>query len=450
MGKYFGTDGVRGVANGELTPELVFRLGRSGGSALTRNRQGKRPAVLIGRDTRISGEMLEAALVAGLLSIGADVYRLGVISTPGVAYLTKARGADAGVMISASHNPVEDNGIKFFGGDGFKLSDEMEAEIESLLDADEDRFPRPVGADVGTVQDDLEGGQAYLAHLRSTVDGRFEGLKVVLDCANGAVSRLAPRLFRDLGADAVVLAHRPDGLNINEDCGSTHPEGIQRAVLEHRADLGLSFDGDADRLIAVDEKGAIVDGDHLLFILAEFMKKRHRLKNNTVVSTVMSNLGFYKALEKRGVEAKATQVGDRYVLEEMLQGGYNLGGEQSGHIVMLDFSTTGDGMLSAIQLMNAIKAESKPLSELARGMSKYPQLLVNVQVADKSKLAGNPRIEGAIRSAEGRMGGSGRVLVRPSGTESLVRVMAEGPNEQELAGFVDRIVEVIKEELEVG
>ncbi|QJD84629.1 phosphoglucosamine mutase [Cohnella herbarum] len=448
MGKYFGTDGVRGVANRDLTPELVFRLGRSGGSVLTRNKQGKRPTLLIGRDTRISGEMLEAALVAGLLSMGADVIRVGIISTPGVAYLTKSRGADAGVMISASHNPVEDNGIKFFGGDGFKLSDEMESEIESLLDADEDRIPRPIGADVGAVQDDPEGGQAYLSYLKSTVNQRFEGLKVVLDCANGAVSALAPRLFRDLGADTIVLAHQPDGLNINEDCGSTHPEAVQRAVVEHRADLGLSFDGDADRLIAVDEKGTIVDGDHILYILAEFMKKKHRLKNNTVVSTVMSNLGFYKALEKQGVEAKQTKVGDRYVLEEMVQGGYNLGGEQSGHIVMLDYSTTGDGMLCAIQLMNVMKSQSEPLSGLAQCMTKYPQLLVNVQVEDKSKLAGNPKIEEAVRSVENKMGGSGRVLVRPSGTESIVRVMAEGPSEQELASFVDHIVDVIKEELE--
>ncbi|XID90348.1 phosphoglucosamine mutase [Paenibacillaceae bacterium WGS1546] len=448
MGKYFGTDGVRGVANGKLTPELVFRLGRTGGYALTRNKQGKRPAILIGRDTRISGEMLEAALVAGLLSIGADVVRLGIISTPGVAYLTKSRGADAGVMISASHNPVEDNGIKFFGGDGFKLSDEIEAEIEALLDADEDRIPRPIGADVGTVRDDPEGEQDYLSYLKLTVNHRFEGLKVVVDCANGAVSRLAPRLFYDLGADTVVLANLPDGLNINKNCGSTHPEAVQRAVLQHRADLGLSFDGDADRLIAVDEKGAIVDGDHILYILAEFMKKKQRLNNNTVVSTVMSNLGFYKALESKGVEAKQTKVGDRYVLEEMVQGGYNLGGEQSGHIVMLDYSTTGDGMLCAIQLMNVLKSEAKPLSELAQCMTKYPQLLVNVQVEDKSKLAGNPIIEEAVRSVENRMGGSGRVLVRPSGTESIVRVMAEGPDEQELASFVDQIVDVVKEQLE--
>ncbi|RXZ82075.1 phosphoglucosamine mutase [Paenibacillaceae bacterium] len=447
MGKYFGTDGVRGVANAQLSPELVFRLGRAGGYVLTRNKQGGRPKVVIGRDTRISGKMLEAALVAGLLSIGADVKRVGVISTPGVAYLTKLRGADAGVMISASHNPVEDNGIKFFGGDGFKLSDEIEAEIEALLDTDDDSIPRPIGADVGTVRDDLEGGQAYLSYLKSTVKQRFEGLKVVVDCANGAVSALAPQLLRDLGAETIVLAHQPDGLNINKECGSTHPEAVQQAVVEHRAHLGLSFDGDADRLIAIDEKGAIVDGDHILFILAEFMKNNGGLRNNTVVSTVMSNLGFYKALEKSGVEARQTKVGDRYVLEEMVQGGYNLGGEQSGHIVLLDYNTTGDGMLCAIQLMDVMKSLSEPLSELAGGMTKYPQLLVNVQVADKSRLAGNEKIEDAIRSVEHRMGGNGRVLVRPSGTESIVRVMAEGPNEQELADFVDFIVGVVKDEL---
>jgi len=447
MGKYFGTDGVRGVANGKLSPELVFRLGRFGGYVLTRNKQGNRPKIVIGRDTRISGEMLEAALVAGLLSIGADVIRLGVISTPGVAFLTKSRGADAGVMISASHNPVEDNGIKFFGSDGFKLSDEIEAEIESLLDTNEDLVARPVGAGVGRVQDDLGGGDAYIAYLKSTVQQRFEGLKVVVDCANGAVSTLAPQLFRELGAETILLAHQPDGLNINKDCGSTHPEAVQQAVLDHQADLGLSFDGDADRLIAIDEKGEIVDGDHILFVLAESMKRNNQLNNNTVVSTVMSNLGFYKALEKSGVGAKQTKVGDRYVLEEMVQGGYNLGGEQSGHIVMLDYNTTGDGMLCAIQLMDVMKSASKSLSQLTQGMNKYPQLLVNVQVEDKSRLAGNLKIDEAIRSVEDKMSGSGRVLVRPSGTESIVRVMAECPNEQELASHVGHIVDVIKGEL---
>lgn len=448
MGKYFGTDGVRGVANRELTPELAFRLGRAGGYALTRKRQGERPQVLIGRDTRISGEMLEAALVAGLLSIGADVVSLGVISTPGVAYLTRVRSADAGVMISASHNPAKDNGIKFFGGDGFKLSDQLEAEIEALLDETEDRCPRPVGAAVGRGRRDAGGADAYLAYLQSTVEQRFDGMKVVLDCAHGAASSLAPRLLREMGADVVGLAAQPDGLNINQDCGSTHPEALQQAVVEHGAALGLSFDGDADRLIAVDEKGEIVDGDHLLYILALALQQQRRLKHGTVVSTVMSNLGLYKALEQSGLAARQTKVGDRYVLEAMLQGGYNLGGEQSGHIVMLDYSTTGDGMLCALQLMAAMKEAAKPLSELAAGLVKYPQLLVNVRVEDKSRLAGNAVVEAAVQSAEERMGGNGRVLVRPSGTEPLVRVMAEGANEQELSLLVDGIVQVIREELE--
>ena len=447
MGKYFGTDGVRGVANKELTPELAFKLGRCGGFVLTKDKQGTRPKVIIGRDTRISGHMLEGALTAGLLSIGVEVMRLGVISTPGVAFLTRALGADAGVMISASHNPVPDNGIKFFGGDGFKLTDELEAEIEALIDAEEDTLPRPVGAEMGVVMDYREGGQKYISHLKTTVKNKFENLKVVLDCANGAVSSIAPQLFCDLGADAILLANNPDGLNINEGCGSTHPEKLQEAVLEHNADLGLSFDGDADRLIAVDEKGNIIDGDHIMFILADSMAKNMKLKRNTVVSTVMSNIGFYKAIEDANIEAKQTKVGDRYVMEEMIKGGYSLGGEQSGHIIMLDYNTTGDGMLTAIQLLDVIVSEGKPLSQLASRMRKYPQILVNVPVVDKSKLEGNERIIEAIGKVEEQLGNSGRVLVRPSGTEPIVRVMAEGPSEEELQHYVDRIVEVVKTEL---
>jgi phosphoglucosamine mutase len=447
MGKYFGTDGVRGVANKELTPELAFRLGRCGGYVLTKGRSEHRPKVIIGRDTRISGHMLEGALVAGLLSIGVEVMRLGVISTPGVAYLTRALGADAGVMISASHNPVSDNGIKFFGGDGLKLSDEKEDEIESLLDAGIDELPRPIAGDIGTVMDYREGGLKYISYLKTTVKNRFNGLKVVLDCANGAVSSIAPQLFADLDADTILLANNPDGLNINEGCGSTHPEKLQQAVIEHKADIGLAFDGDADRLIAVDDKGHLIDGDHIMFILADAMAKSHKLKQNTVVSTVMSNIGFYKAIEHAGIEAKQTKVGDRYVMEEMLKGGYNLGGEQSGHIIMLDYNTTGDGMLTGIQLLDVIKAEGKPLSQLASRMRKFPQLLVNVRVVDKSKLEGNEKIEEAIRSVEEKLGDSGRVLVRPSGTEPIVRVMAEGPDEAELKLYVDCISEVVKNEL---
>ena len=448
MGKYFGTDGVRGVANKELTPELAFKLGRCGGYVLTKDKKEKRPKVIIGRDTRISGHMLEGALVAGLLSIGVEVMRLGVISTPGVAFLTRALGADAGVMISASHNPVADNGIKFFGGDGFKLSDEMELEIEALLDAEQDHLPRPVGAEIGAVMDYREGGQKYISYLKTSVKNSFDGLKVVLDCANGAVSSIAPQLFCDLGADTVLIANNPDGLNINEGCGSTHPEKLQQAVLEHKADVGLSFDGDADRLIAVDEKGNLVDGDHIMYILAEAMSKTLRLKQNTVVSTVMSNIGFYKAVEQAGIEAKQTKVGDRYVMEEMIKGGYNLGGEQSGHIIMLDYNTTGDGMLTGIQLLDVLVSEGKPLSELAARMRKFPQILINVRVEDKSKLNGNERVEQAIRDVEEKLGDSGRVLVRPSGTEPIVRVMAEGPDEALLQKYVDSIVEVVKMELQ--
>ncbi|HJV47081.1 MAG TPA: phosphoglucosamine mutase [Bacillota bacterium] len=447
MGKYFGTDGVRGVANKELTPELSFKLGRCGGYVLTKDKKEKRPKVLIGRDTRISGHMLEGALVAGLLSIGVEVMRLGVISTPGVAYLTRALGADAGVMISASHNPVADNGIKFFGGDGFKLSDEKEAEIEELLDAPDDTLPRPVGGDIGAVMDYKEGGLKYISYLKTTVKNRFDGLKVVLDCSNGAVSSMAPQLFCDLDADTILLANNPDGLNINEGCGSTHPEKLQQAVIENKADLGLAFDGDADRLIAVDDKGNIVDGDQIMFILADAMARYHKLKQNTVVSTVMSNIGFYKAIEQAGIEAKQTKVGDRYVMEEMLKGGYNLGGEQSGHIIMLDYNTTGDGMLTAIQLLDVLKAEGKSISQLASRMRQYPQILINVRVIDKSKLEGNEKITEAIQEVEALLGDSGRVLVRPSGTEPIVRVMAEGPDEEELQQFVDKIVEVVKAEL---
>lgn len=450
MGKYFGTDGVRGVANQGLQPELAYRLGRCGGYVLIKDKKEKRPRVIIGRDTRISGHMLEGALVAGLLSNGIDVIRLGVIPTPGVAYLTKALQANAGVMISASHNPVDDNGIKFFGGDGFKLSDKMEAEIEALIDADEDILPRPIGSEIGTVTDYHEGAQQYISYLKTTVNNKFNHMKIVLDCANGAGSFMAPQLFRELGAEVILLANHPDGLNINEGCGSTHPECVQLAVLEYKADLGLSFDGDADRLIAVDEQGNIVDGDHILFILAEAMSKNGSLKHKMLVSTVMSNIGLYKALQKTGIESKQSKVGDRYVLEEMLKGGYNLGGEQSGHIIMLDYNTTGDGMLTAVQLVDVLKAEDKILSQLASRMQKFPQLLVNVRVENKDKLQGNSKIREAIRSVEEKLGDNGRVLVRPSGTESLIRVMAEGPDEHELQQYVESIVETIKAELTVS
>ncbi|WP_028402096.1 phosphoglucosamine mutase [Ectobacillus panaciterrae] len=445
MGKYFGTDGVRGVANSELTPELAFKIGRFGGYVLTKNTE--RPKVLIGRDTRVSGHMLEGALVAGLLSIGAEVMRLGVISTPGVAYLTKALGAQAGVMISASHNPVQDNGIKFFGPDGFKLSDEQEYEIEELLDKEIDELPRPVGGDLGQVNDYFEGGQKYLQYLKQTVDEDFSGLHVALDCAHGATSSLAPYLFADLEADISTMGTSPNGVNINEGVGSTHPEALAAFLKEKGAHVGLAFDGDGDRLIAVDENGDIVDGDQIMYICAKYMKETGRLKYNTVVSTVMSNLGFYKAVEANDIKSAQTGVGDRYVMEEMRKGGYNLGGEQSGHIIFLDHITTGDGMLSAIQLVNIMKATGKPLSQLAGEMKKFPQLLVNVRVTDKKQALENERIQEEIRAVEKEMDGNGRVLVRPSGTEPLIRVMAEAPSQELCAQYVNRIVDVVKSEV---
>lgn len=445
MGKYFGTDGVRGVANSELTPELAFKLGRFGGYVLTKDKE--RPKVLIGRDTRVSGHMLEGALVAGLLSIGAEVMRLGVISTPGVAYLTKATGAQAGVMISASHNPVADNGIKFFGPDGFKLSDEQELEIENLMDLEVDDLPRPVGADLGQVNDYFEGGQKYLQHLKQTADEDFSGIHVALDCAHGATSSLATYLFADLDADLSTMGASPNGLNINEGVGSTHPEALAEFLKEKGADVGLSFDGDGDRLIAIDENGEIVDGDQIMYICAKYMKEHGQLKQGTVVSTVMSNLGFYKALEVQGIQSVPTAVGDRYVVEEMRKSGYNLGGEQSGHIIFLDYNTTGDGLLTGVQLINIMKITQKPLSELASEMKKFPQKLVNIRVKDKYHVTDNETVKSVIAEVESEMNGDGRILVRPSGTEPLVRVMAEASTEELCEAYVSRIADVVKEEM---
>ncbi|WP_147535936.1 phosphoglucosamine mutase [Bacillus marasmi] len=445
MGKYFGTDGVRGVANSELTPELAFKLGRFGGYVLTKDKD--RPKVLIGRDTRISGHMLEGALVAGLLSIGAEVMRLGVISTPGVSYLTKALGAQAGVMISASHNPVADNGIKFFGPDGFKLSDDQEAEIETLLDLEEDQLPRPIGSNLGQVNDYFEGGQKYLQYLKQTVDEDFSGIHVALDCAHGATSSLATYLFADLDANISTMGASPNGLNINDGVGSTHPEALAKFVLEKGADVGLAFDGDGDRIIAIDENGQIVDGDQIMYICGKYLKEQGRLKHGTVVSTVMSNLGYYKALETQGIQSVQTAVGDRYVVEEMKKNGFNLGGEQSGHIIFLDYNTTGDGLLTGLQLVNIMKVTEKSLSELAAEMKKYPQALVNIRVSDKHHVTDNDKVKQIIESVEKEMNGNGRVLVRPSGTEPLVRVMVEAATEESCQAFVNSIAEVVKEEM---
>ncbi|WP_338752652.1 phosphoglucosamine mutase [Bacillus sp. FJAT-52991] len=445
MGKYFGTDGVRGVANTELTSELAFKLGRFGGYVLTKN--AERPKILVGRDTRISGHMLECALVAGLLSIGAEVMRLGVISTPGVAYLTKAMDAQAGVMISASHNPVADNGIKFFGCDGFKLTDEQEAEIEALLDKTEDTLPRPTGGDLGQLNDYFEGGQKYIQYLKQTVDEDFSNIHIALDCAHGATSSLATHLFADLEADLSTMGTSPNGLNINDGVGSTHPEALATFVKEKGANIGLSFDGDGDRLIAIDEKGNVVDGDQIMFICAKYLNTEGQLKDSVVVSTVMSNLGFYKGLEELGIDSIQTAVGDRYVVEAMRKNDYNLGGEQSGHIIFLDYNTTGDGLLTGLQLVNIMNMTKKPLSELAAEMKKYPQILVNVRVSDKHKVTENEKVKATIEAVEAEMNGNGRVLVRPSGTEPLVRVMVEAVTEEQCAAYVERIAVVVREEM---
>ena len=348
MGKYFGTDGVRGEANVELTPELAFKLGRYGGYVLSQHEKGT-PLVFVGRDTRISGEMLESALVAGLLSVGIKVYKLGVIATPGVAYLVRSEGASAGVMISASHNPALDNGIKFFGNDGYKLDDDRELEIEALLDAESDTLPRPSAEGLGTVMDYPEGLRKYQEYLVST-GTQLEGMHVALDAANGSASTSARQVFADLGARLTVIGESPNGLNINDQVGSTHPEALQEAVRESGAAIGLAFDGDSDRLIAVDENGDLVDGDKIMYIIGTYLSDKGLLKDNTIVTTVMSNLGFHKALDAKGINKVVTAVGDRYVVEEMRKSGYNLGGEQSGHVIVMDYNTTGDGQMSAVQL----------------------------------------------------------------------------------------------------
>lgn len=449
--KYFGTDGVRGIANESLSPELAFKLSRCGGYVLTQHATNKEraPRVLVARDTRISGQMLEHALIAGLLSVGIEVFDLGVITTPGVAYLVRLQDADAGVMISASHNPVQDNGIKFFGGDGYKLSDEKEAEIEALLDKDEDTLPRPSAEGLGTMSDFKEGALKYTQFLEQTIPDDLSGMHICVDGANGSTSTLVSRLFADLGADFTTMATNPDGLNINNGVGSTHPEALAKFVVEQGAQAGVAFDGDGDRCIAVDELGNIVDGDKIMYICGKYMNERGRLKKSTIVTTVMSNLGMYKAMEKAEMNSVKTQVGDRYVVEEMLKDGYNLGGEQSGHVVFLDFNTTGDGMLTALQLLNVMKQTGKKLSELAAEVEKYPQELVNVRVTDKKAALNNSAIQKVIKEVEAKMDGEGRVLVRPSGTEDLLRVMCEAKTPELVHDYVMEIVNVVKQQMGV-
>jgi len=447
MGKYFGTDGVRGEANVELTPELAFKLGRFGGYVLSQHEE-ETPLVFVGRDTRISGELLEHALIAGLLSVGIRVYKLGVIATPGVSYLVRTEKASAGVMISASHNPALDNGIKFFGGDGFKLDDDRELEIEALLDATEDTLPRPSAHGLGTVMEYPEGLRKYQEFLVST-GVQLEGMHVVLDTANGAASTSARQIFADLGAQLTVIGENPDGLNINDGVGSTHPDHLQEKVKEVGAAIGLAFDGDSDRLIAVDENGEIVDGDKIMYIIGSYLSSKGLLEKNTIVTTVMSNLGFHKALDAKGLQKEITAVGDRYVVEEMRKSGYNLGGEQSGHVVIMDYNTTGDGQLTGVQLTKIMQETGKKLSELAAEVTIYPQKLVNIRVENsmKDKAMEVPAIREIIEKMEAEMAGNGRILVRPSGTEPLLRVMAEAPTDQEVDYYVDTIAAVVQAEI---
>mgnify|MGYP001454229556 CR=1 FL=1 len=445
MRKYFGTDGVRGIANQELTPELAFQLGRYGSYQLTKGEANQK--IVIGRDTRLSGEMLESSLIAGILSMGVDVIQLGVVSTPCVAYLTRHLKAAGGVMISASHNPFPDNGIKFFNHQGFKLSDEEEAQIETYLAETEDHLPRPTGANLGKIIKQADAVEAYLTYLQSTINTDLTGLKIVVDGANGAAYSLAPQLLTRLGAEVITIFNTPNGVNINEECGSTHPEQLQQRVKEEKADIGLAFDGDADRLIAVDEQGEIIDGDQIMYICGAYLKENGRLKNNTVVATVLSNLGFFKAMESLNIDTVTTKVGDRYVTEELRQGGYSLGGEQSGHIIFFDYNTTGDGLLTAVQLLQVIKSKNQSASSLRKGMKLYPQIMINVKVKEKEGWDSNAAIMKSIRQVEEQLGSAGRILVRPSGTEPLIRIMAEGPDKEKVKQYVQHVADVVQQEL---
>ncbi len=456
MGRLFGTDGARGIANSELSCELAMQIGRAAAMVLTAHNQ-KRPRVLIGMDTRASSQMLESAIASGLCSVGADVMLLGEIPTPAVAYLVKKYEYDAAVMISASHNPCEYNGIKIFQGNGYKLPDALEEEIESIILDKSQIPPVKVGGEVGRITRSRTSIIDYVSYLTGVVEDdldeagleNFNGLKIAVDCSNGASSVTAPRIFMKLCDDCFFMACHPNGTNINENCGSTHLEILQDFVVRNQCDAGLAFDGDADRFLAVDEKGQVVDGDKLIAVFAKFLKSKGKLKNDAAVVTVMSNMGFFKFCDQNGIHCEKTKVGDRYVLENMLQNGYIIGGEQSGHIIFLDHATTGDGELSALKLLCVMKETGKKLSELASEMEVFPQTLVNVRVSDfgKARFPRDEEIKKAIAAAEKELGDEGRVLVRVSGTEPLVRVMLEGKDEEKINVLAQEIAEVIKERL---
>lgn len=448
MGSLFGTDGVRGIANLDLTAELAYKLGRAGSYVLAQQDPAGRPRILVGKDTRISGDMLEAALMAGICSTGADVLTAGIIPTPAVAYLTQKYGASCGIVISASHNPVEDNGIKFFGPAGYKLPDEVEEKIEALVHDVADGLSRPQGPDVGRVYSVEEASKNYLDYLVQCyeLDSDLSGLTVVVDCANGAAYQAAPELWQRLGARVFAIGDKPNGININERCGSTHTDGLKQAVKQVHADLGIAYDGDADRCIAVDSQGNELDGDYIMLICGLDMRRRHQLKPPSVVATVMSNIGFEIALRRENVTVEGCKVGDRYVLEKMLECGALLGGEQSGHIIFKKHATTGDGLLTSLKLVEVVKRTGLTLTELAREMEKYPQLLVNVRIENKEVILSHELVTEALTAAEHKLGDWGKLVVRPSGTEPLVRLMAQGRDEY----LLREVIEDIKKAVEIA
>lgn len=444
MGRLFGTDGVRGVAGSELTIELATKLGQAGAYVLTKE-QAHKPTIIVGCDTRISGGMLASALMSGICSVGANAIFAGVMPTPAIAYLTRKHKVDAGVVISASHNPMEYNGIKFFNGDGYKLPDALEDEIEALIANDMKDITLPTGSEIGKIEYRFDLIREYIDFMKKTVPVDLTGMKIVIDCAEGASYKTSVETLRELGAELVAIHTNPDGTNINSNCGSTHMEELQARVVYEKAAVGLAFDGDADRMLAVDENGKMVDGDEIMAICANYMKEKGTLKKDTVVVTVMSNLGFTLMGQERNLHIEKTKVGDRYVLENMLANGYNLGGEQSGHVIFLDDNTTGDGLLSALHLLQVMVDTGKPLSELAQVMEVLPQALVNAKVPNhkKESFMEYPEIAGAIAELEEKFAGEGRVLIRPSGTEPLVRVMIEGKNQTQIEEEAKKLAELI-------
>lgn len=448
MGRLFGTDGVRGIANSELTCELTLKIGRAAAFVLT-DSGNRHPKILIGKDTRISSDMLEAAITAGLCSVGADVVQLGVIPTPAVAYLVGKYKADAGVMLTASHNPCEFNGIKIFSGDGYKLPDALEDEIEDIVLRNGEKLPVPVGGDIGTVTVAPNPVGDYIDHIKSTVPFSLDGLRIGIDCANGAASSTAEQLFTELGAKCCMISNHPNGVNVNNNCGSTHMENLMAFVRENGLDAGVAFDGDADRCLAVDDKGTLVDGDSVMAICAADMKSRGKLAKDTAVGTIMTNMGFSRFCVANGMHFEATKVGDRYVLAKMQQEGYNFGGEQSGHVIFLDFATTGDGQLTAAQLLSILKRRQAKLSSLATLMTHFPQVLINVEVAadGKQRFAADEAVQKAVEAAKQKLGSDGRIIVRPSGTEPLLRVMVEGLDQKLIHELAENVAQVLKDRL---